>query len=177
MKICSGNKTSKWAVTFLRLYVFSYKSRDVFSSKSSKQFLKQLYFLFIHNYMNYTNIAWASISKSKLGRLYRCQNMLLVFVFILCHREGFSHLQDVWDILEWYGSTMLCCEYHFRFFCQVSSSSFPKMFNISLPKAKLDQTEKLERNDVIYLPHKKMIHSDIGYKLASNQNRWVTKRY
>ena len=79
MKICSGNKISKWAVTFLRLYVFPYKSRDVLSSKSSKQCLKQLYFLFIHNYINYTNIAWASINKSNLGRLYRYQNMLLVF--------------------------------------------------------------------------------------------------
>ena len=30
-----------------------YKSRDVFS----KQCLKQLYFLFIHNYVNYANVA------------------------------------------------------------------------------------------------------------------------
>ena len=46
-----------------------YKSRDVLS----KQCLKQLYFSFIHNYVNYANIAWASTSKSKLERLYRCQ--------------------------------------------------------------------------------------------------------
>ena len=46
-----------------------YKSRDVLS----KQCVKQLYFSFIHNYVNYANTAWASTSKSKLGRLYRCQ--------------------------------------------------------------------------------------------------------
>ena len=46
-----------------------YKSRDVLS----KQCLKQLYFSFIHSYVNYANIAWASASKSKLERLYRCQ--------------------------------------------------------------------------------------------------------
>ena len=46
-----------------------YKSRDVLS----KQCLKQLYFSFIHNYVNYANIAWTSTSKSKLERLYRCQ--------------------------------------------------------------------------------------------------------
>ena len=46
-----------------------YKSRDVLS----KQCLKQQYFLFICNYVNYENIAWASTSKSKHDRLYRCQ--------------------------------------------------------------------------------------------------------
>ena len=46
-----------------------YKSRDVLS----KQCLKQLYFSFIHNYVDYANITWASKSKSKLERLYRCQ--------------------------------------------------------------------------------------------------------
>ena len=45
--------------------VILYKSRDVLS----KQCLKQLYFLFIHNYGNYANIVWASTSKSKLKRL------------------------------------------------------------------------------------------------------------
>ena len=30
-------------------------------------------FLFIHNYVNYTNIPWASTSKSKFERLYHCQ--------------------------------------------------------------------------------------------------------
>ena len=46
-----------------------YKSRDVLS----KQCLKQLYFSFIHNHVNYANIVWASTSKSKLERVYRCQ--------------------------------------------------------------------------------------------------------
>ena len=45
-----------------------YKSRDVLS----KQSLKQLYFSFIHNYVNYANIARASTCKSKLERIYRC---------------------------------------------------------------------------------------------------------
>ena len=42
-----------------------YKSRDVLS----KQCLKQLYFSFIHNYVNYANIVWASISNSKLSNV------------------------------------------------------------------------------------------------------------
>ena len=46
-----------------------YNSRDLLS----KQCLKQLYFSFIHGYVNFANIAWASTSKSKLERLYRFQ--------------------------------------------------------------------------------------------------------
>ena len=34
---------------------------------------------------------------------------MCVFVFIFFHREGFFRLQDVWDILEEYGSMILCC--------------------------------------------------------------------
>ena len=46
-----------------------YKSRYVLR----KQCLKQLYFSFIHNYVNYSNIAWQITSKSKFERLYHCQ--------------------------------------------------------------------------------------------------------
>ena len=45
------------------------KSRDVLR----KHCLKELYFSFIHNYVNYANIARASTIKSKLERLHRCQ--------------------------------------------------------------------------------------------------------
>lgn len=39
----------------------------------SKNNLKQLYFSFIHSYINYANIVWASTHKSKLECLYRHQ--------------------------------------------------------------------------------------------------------
>ena len=37
-----------------------YKSRNIIR----KRFMKQLYFSFIHSYLNYANIAWASTNKS-----------------------------------------------------------------------------------------------------------------
>jgi hypothetical protein len=46
-----------------------YKAREFLD----KHNLKQLYFSFIHSYINYANIAWASTHKTKLGKLYRCQ--------------------------------------------------------------------------------------------------------
>ena len=60
--------------------------------------------------------------------VYVCVCMYVcVCVFILFYRGGFFRLQDVWDILEGYGSTMLCCKYYSRCFCEVSSSPFLNM--------------------------------------------------
>ena len=61
-----------------------YKSRDVLS----KQCLNQLYFSFIHSYVNYANIAWASTSKSKLERLYRCQKHAARVIY---HKDWYTH--------------------------------------------------------------------------------------
>ena len=61
-----------------------YKSRDVLS----KQCLNQLYFSFIHSYVNYANIAWTSTSKSKLERLYRCQNHAARVIY---HKDRYTH--------------------------------------------------------------------------------------
>ena len=61
-----------------------YKSRDVLS----KQCLKQLYFSFIHNCVNYANIAWASTSKSKLERLYRCHKHAARVIY---HKDWYTH--------------------------------------------------------------------------------------
>ena len=46
-----------------------YKAREILTKNN----LKQLYFSFIHCYINYANIVWASTHKSKLKRLYRYQ--------------------------------------------------------------------------------------------------------
>ena len=54
-----------------------YKSRHVLS----KQCLKQLYFSFIHSYVNYANIAWFSASKSKLERLHHCQKHVPCIIY------------------------------------------------------------------------------------------------
>ena len=54
----------------------------------SKQCLNQLYFSFIHSYVNYANIAWASTSKSKLERLYCCQKHAARVIY---HKDRYTH--------------------------------------------------------------------------------------
>ena len=52
----------------------------------SKQFLniynlKQIYFSFIHSYLNYANIAWASTNKTKLSKLFRLQRHAVKVIY------------------------------------------------------------------------------------------------
>ena len=61
-----------------------YKSRDVLS----RQCLKQQYFLFIHNYVNYANISWVSTRKSKIKRLYRFQKYAARVIY---HKVRYTH--------------------------------------------------------------------------------------
>ena len=61
-----------------------YKSRDVLN----KQCLKQLYFSFLHNYVNNANIAWSSTSKSKHERLYCCRKHVARVIY---HKDRYTH--------------------------------------------------------------------------------------
>ena len=68
----------------------------------------------------------------------------VVCVFIFFHHEGFFRLQDVRDILERYGSTILCCEYLSGCFYQVHSSPYLKMSYFT-SKDENSSHHKLER--------------------------------
>ena len=54
-----------------------YKSRNIVS----KRLMKKLYFLFLHNYLNYANIAWASTSKSNLISLHCHQKHTIRIIY------------------------------------------------------------------------------------------------
>ena len=52
-----------------------------------------LYFSFIHTYINYGNIAWASTTKTKLKKIYSQQKQAIKTVFnedILSPKELFN---------------------------------------------------------------------------------------
>ena len=54
-----------------------YRARRVLDSTA----LKNLYFSFIHSYMNYGNIVWASTSRTKLKKLSSKQKQALRIVY------------------------------------------------------------------------------------------------
>ena len=84
MEICPGNNIDIVSSKISKGTGILYKSRDVLT----KQCLKQLYFSFIYSYVNYANIAWASTSKSKLERLYRCQKNAARVIY---HKYRYTH--------------------------------------------------------------------------------------
>ena len=47
-----------------------------------------IFFLFIHNYVNYANIAWASTSKSKSEHFCRCQKHAARVIY---HKDWYTH--------------------------------------------------------------------------------------
>ena len=49
---------------------------------------KAIYFSFIHNYVNYPNIVWASTSKSKVERLYHYQKHAACVIY---HKDRYTH--------------------------------------------------------------------------------------
>ena len=69
-----------------------YKARSLLN----KERMKQLYFSFVHSYLNYGNIAWASTNKTKLKTLLRKQKH---GVRIIYFEDKFTHakplLQDL----------------------------------------------------------------------------------
>ena len=78
-----------------------YKSRDVLS----KQCLKELYFSFIHSYVNYANNACASTSKSKLERLYRC---LKHAARVIYHKDWYIHASPLLNDMKALNVFKLC---------------------------------------------------------------------
>ena len=61
-----------------------YQSRNVLS----KQCRNQLYFSFIHNYINHTNIVRENTRKSKFERLYPCQKHTACVIY---HKDLYTH--------------------------------------------------------------------------------------
>ena len=55
-----------------------YKASKLINSKC----LRSIYFSFIHSYVNYANIAWASTNKTNLKKLFGKQNKLRVSYLI-----------------------------------------------------------------------------------------------
>ena len=96
LKIADNNNERKTAVKFLRTSVRSwdehictvetklgknigllYRAKPLIEEKS----LKSIYFAYIHTYLNYDNIAWASTYKTKLDTINFYQKHAVRIVF------------------------------------------------------------------------------------------------
>ena len=70
-----------------------YKSRNTLS----KDLLKQLYFSFIHSYLNYGNIAWGSTCKTNLISLYRSQKHA---IRVINFKNRYTHTKPLFEEMK-----------------------------------------------------------------------------
>ena len=57
-----------------------------------KKSLKSIYFSFIHNYVNYCNIAWASTSRTKIDKILKKQKHAVLIIY---NKDKFTHLKPL----------------------------------------------------------------------------------
>ena len=121
-----------------------YKAREILD----KQSLIQLYFSFVHSYINYANIAWASTCKSKIERLYRQQKhsaRLIYFKDCYTHAKPLLQQMNALNVYELNVFNILC----FMYKCKYDLS--PTVFH-EIYKQKPKNKYQLRRNEPLYEP-------------------------
>ena len=117
----------------------------------SKQQMKQLYFSFVHCYLNYANIAWASTHQSKLKPLYRQQKhsaRLIYFKDRLTHAKPYLYEMKILSVYQINLFQTLC----FMFKCKLNT--IPDIFN-DLFRTKRQNKYTMRSHGQLTEPYKK----------------------
>ena len=104
----------------------------------AKQFLdtnsiKSLYFSYIHSYLNYANIAWASTQKTKLNRIYIKQKHAVRIIF---NKDKLSHSRPLLKTLNALNIYQLNIYQNLSFMHRLNNNNIPKIFTESIEKPK-----------------------------------------
>lgn len=121
-----------------------YKSRSYLNKKT----LTQLYYSFIHSYINYANIAWGSTEKSKLQCLYRRQKhaiRLINFADRCTHSKPLFMEMKILNIYELNVYNILCFIYKWN--NDINLPIFKDLFS-----QKPVNKYTLRNNDFLYEP-------------------------
>ena len=93
--------------------------------------LKTIYLSYIHSYLNYTNIAWASTRTAKLKPLLYKQKQVEPIVF----NEGcLSHSKPFFKILNALNVCKINLYQHLNFMHRLENSNIPAIFNDMIKK-------------------------------------------
>ena len=88
--------------------------------------LKAIYFSYIHSYLNYTNIAWASTSITKLKPLLYKQKQAVHTVF---NESRLSHSKPLFKILNALNIYKINLYQNLNFMDRLGNSDVPAIFN------------------------------------------------
>ena len=103
-----------------------YKARHLLNTVCTKQ----LYFSFIHSYLNYANIVWASTNKSKLKTLLRRQKHA---ARIIHFKNNYTHARPLLQNMEALNVYQLNIQQTLLFMHKVKHGNIPTVFKNSFP--------------------------------------------
>ena len=133
------NENVTWKPHFNTISTKISKSMDILYRTTliiPRKQLNQLYFSFVHSYLNYANLAWGSTQKTKLSTVYRQQKhsiRLLSFKDQFTHsRALFKEIADTLNIDEINIFNILCLMFKCK--KQSFSQSFRKFIYLKTKK-------------------------------------------
>ena len=89
MRIFYGKTTLNiWKSKISKNIGILYKARNYLSTES----LLSLYYVYIHTYVNYANLAWASIIRTNLSKILSQQKHAICILF---RKNRFSHTKEL----------------------------------------------------------------------------------
>ena len=88
--------------------------------------LKTVYFLYIHSYLNYANIAWASTYATKLERVYFIQKHAAHIAF---NKDKLTHSKSLFENLNALNVYQINIYQHLNFMHKFINNQIPSIFS------------------------------------------------
>ena len=171
MKICHGKPKFNVSSKISKSIGILYRTRCVLN----KKLLTQLYYSFIHSYLNYGNLAWASTNKTKLEVLYRHQKhaiRVINFKDRYTHTKPFFEEMKILDIYQMNITNILI----FLFKCKLKTC--PPIF-LNLYKERPPNKYNMKSKDVLVEPacKTKLASFSISYRAPFLWNKLISPNF
>ena len=88
--------------------------------------LKTVYFSYIHSYLNYANIAWASTYATKLKRVYLKQKHAVCIVF---NKDKLTHSKPLFENLNTLNVNQINIYLYFHIINKLINNQIPSILN------------------------------------------------
>ena len=139
----------------------------------NEECLKQLYFAYIHSYLSYANIAWASTHKTKLKKLVSQQKQACRIVF---HKPRLTHAQPLLKCLKALNLFQINIYQTVLLMHKVENNEAPTIFNDKFRRPIHHYPTTFSQSNFT-IPRKKLKSSDftISSRGPKLWNHYVTK--
>ena len=109
----------------MRLIFFSFWSLEKFQFLNEDS-LKTVYFSYIHSYLNYANIAWATTYATKLKRVYLKQKHAVPIIF---NKEKLTHSKPLFENLNALNVYQINIYQYLNFMHKFIDNQIPSIFS------------------------------------------------